>query len=203
MMETPFLLAASAMALRNASAPDASIRCFVPVPIDTRKRPPAPKETFFNHHSFVFFHFDVEKGASIRDVSLTVRGQLREAIADGFPEAMEAAARPLRIFPRFIMSKAMDLPFNGKICSFAFANVGASAAPKEILGVRIKSLRHMPRTPSPPGLGIFFNSFGGGLNATLSADTALWPAETAEKTIKELERALSDEAGKEMDGGGS
>lgn len=203
MMETPFLLAASAMALRNAAAPDASIRCFVPVPIDTRKRPPTAKETFFNHHSFIFFHFDVEKGASIRDVSLAVREQLREAIADEFPEAMEAAARPLRIFPKILTSKAMDLPFNGKICSFAFANVGASAAPEDILGAKIKSLRHMPRTPSPPGLGIFFNSFGGGLNAALSADSALWPAETAEKTIGELRRILLEEAERETGDNGS
>ena len=200
MMETPFLLAVSATALRNATAPGTDIRCFVPVPLDTRSKPPSPKETFFNHHSFVFFHFDVGKDASLKEISHGIRAQLMEAVADDFPAEMERATRPLRIFPKILMAKAMDLPFDGKICSFAFANVGVSAAPEEILGLKVESIRHMPRTPSPPGLGMFFNSRGGKLAATVSADSALWPAETAEKTIDEIEKILRGEADRTADG---
>jgi nitroreductase len=190
MMETPFLLAVTARALQKTVAPDTHMRCFVPVPLDTRSKPPRRGETFFNHISFAFFHLDIPPEASIKTISRDARRQLMETISDDFPGKMETGTRPLRIFPLPFLAKAMDMPFNGKICSFAFANVGESAAPENILGVPLTALRHMPRTPTPPSLGVFFNSHRKKLAATLSVDSNAWKNDFAEKMRNSLEEEL-------------
>ncbi len=192
MMQTPFLLALAATAFQRAAAPGKQIKLFVPVPIDTRPRSPAPEILLFNHISFVFFHFDVGPDIPLEKVCREIRGQLMGAMAEEFPSAMELGTRPLRIFPRPLLARAMNLPFNGDVCSLAFANVGKCSGPGEILSVPVESVRHMPRTPSPPGIGVFFNHDSGSLRATITADSKMFGTDFPGKMLDSLRRTIDD-----------
>ena len=58
----------------------------------------------------------------------------------------------------------------------------------ELMGSRITNVFHMPRTPVPPGIGVFFNSFDSRLNATISWLDGLF----ADVEMEDLERTLRD-----------
>ena len=171
MMETVYLLAVSALAVHRVSAPKNKEWFFVPVPIDVRRKTDCgARKMLFNHFSFLFFHFEVSPESTIESLAREIRGQLHAQIAEEFPEKMMASAYLGRIFPNCLMRQFMRLPFNGKMATFVFANVGAGDPPENILGKGVESIQHMPRIPSPPGLGVFFSRYAGGLNFTLTAD---------------------------------
>jgi hypothetical protein len=79
------------------------------------------------------------------------------------------------------------LPIQGKIASFCFSHVSKdSFVSEDLLGARIINMFHMPRTPMPPGIGVFFNTYAGRLNATISCLDGLF----SEDDLDGLERDL-------------
>lgn len=193
MMETVYLLAISALALHEASAPERKEWFFVPVPIDVRRQVNGSgRKMLFNHFSFLFFHFEVSPDSSVESLASEIRGQLHAQIAEEFPEKMIASSYLGRIFPNRLMRQFMRLPFDGKMATFVFANVGAGDPPDEILGESLKSIQHMPRIPSPPGLGVFFNRYSGGLHLTLTADDVNLSTELSRDVFKKIVDSLSE-----------
>ena len=183
MMETPYLLAVTSMAMFKTSGCSDKQQFFVPVPIDMRSKGDVVKRTFCNHLSFLFFYFEMTPHTTIEDLVCEIRQQLFTQIAEEFPENMIKAAYPGRIFPLWLIRRFMRFPFKGKMSSFVFANVGATAFSAEnIMGTDVTALQHMPRIPTPPGVGVFFNQYRQQLNLTVTSD----------------ENALSDEFGKNL-----
>ena len=171
MMETPYLLSVTAIAMFKTSESSENMNFFVPVPIDMRTKGEAVKRTFCNHLSFMFFYFKITPQTTLEGLICEIRKQLFTQIAEEFPENMIKAAYPGRIFPFWLLRRFMRFPFNGKMSSFVFANVGATAFDsKNIMGTGVLSLQHMPRIPTPPGVGIFFNQYRGRLNLTVTSD---------------------------------
>jgi hypothetical protein len=194
MMETVHLLAATALAFHKNSSPRDGKWFFVPVPIDMRERGGDPFENLlFNHFSFLFFHFEVTPESSLDSLAREIRGQLLAQVAEEFPEKMVAASRLGRIFPFWLIRRFMGLPFDGKMASFVFANVGESSAAENLMGVKVKSITHMPRIPSPPGVGVFFSRYGRKLNLTVTADEANLGAEFARATAGKISDLLLQE----------
>jgi hypothetical protein len=192
MMETVYLLAVSALALHAASAPDRREWFFVPVPIDVRGQGDGMwRKILFNHFSFLFFHFEVSPESSIESLAREIRGQLHAQIAEEFPEKMNRASYLGRIFPNCLMRQFMRLPFNAKMATFVFANVGVGNPPTEILGESVESIRHMPRIPSPPGLGVFFSRFSDHLNFTLTLDEANISSDLSERVFDKIINLIS------------
>jgi hypothetical protein len=171
MMETPYLLAVTSLAIYRVSESDEPLKYFVPVPIDMRKKGEEARRTFCNHLSFLFFYFDISKNTTLESLTCEIRRQFFMQIADEFPENMVKAAYPGRIFPLWLLKRFMRFPFSGKMSSFVFANVGVTSfSSGDIVGTDVKSLHHMPRIPTPPGIGIFFNTYKKQLNLTVTSD---------------------------------
>ncbi len=171
MMETPFLLSLTALAFHEITNYGKSAKYFVPVPIDMRTKGEEAKRTFFNHLSFLFFYFEITPETTVDDLICEIRKQFFSQIEEGFPEEMIKAAYPGRIFPFLLLKWAMKLPFDAKNCSFVFSNVGTSSFNNDnILGSKVNNIHHMPRIPTPPGTGIFFNRFDDKMNLTVVSD---------------------------------
>ncbi len=183
MMETPYLLAVTSLAMFQTADIKEELKYFVPVPIDMRVKNEARKRTFCNHLSFLFFYFDINPKTTLEELICEIRKQLFTQIAEEFSENMIKAAYPGRIFPLWFLRRVMRFPFNGKMSSFVFANVGSTSFSDEnIMGVSVKHLQHIPRIPTPPGVGIFFNRYRDQLSLTVTSD----------------KNALRDEFGKQL-----
>ncbi len=177
MMETPYLLAVTSLAFHRTANCVKSEKYFVPVPIDMRTKGEEAERTFFNHLSFMFFYFEITPDTTLESLICEIRKQLFMQIEEEFPEKMIKAARPVRIFPFRLLKWVMKLPFDGKMSSFIFSNVGASSLESGNLhGSGIRNIYHMPRIPTPPGIGIFFNKYNDQLNLTVTADKNALPS---------------------------
>ena len=171
MMETPYLLAVTSLALYKSSRIEDEVNFFVPVPIDMRKKGEESRHLFCNHLSFLFFYFEVTPETTQKELICEIRSQMFTQIAEEFPEDMIKAAYPGRIFPLWFLKRVMRFPFKGKMSSFVFANVGAASfTGRDIAGTPVSSMYHMPRIPTPPGTGVFFSRYNDRLHLTISSD---------------------------------
>jgi hypothetical protein len=66
----------------------------------------------------------------------------------------------------------------------------ASLISPELMGAKITNLFHMPRGPVPPGIGVFFNSFRGRLNATISYLDGLFTDTEMEALERDLRSSI-------------
>jgi hypothetical protein len=79
----------------------------------------------------------------------------------------------------------------GKIASFCFSHVSkCSYSSHNLMDTRIINVFHMPRMPVPPGIGIFFNTFDGRLNASISWLEGTLTAAEVDLVESELRRNL-------------
>ena len=185
MMETPYLLAAAALTVHKIFAGGKTENYFVPVPIDVRAKGDESRLLLFNHLSFLFFYFKISHATTEDELICELRRQLFIQIGEDFPDLMIKAANPGRIFPFFFLKKVMRYPMQGKMSSFVFANVGESSCTGgDIASCGIRNIMHMPRIPTPPGLGLFFSRFNGKMNMTVTADNSALPKGTAEQVIE-------------------
>lgn len=151
---------------QRGAAPGAYV---VPVSTDVRHAKDIREQLFFNHNSMFFFQVKAGDVTDRKRLIGTIKEQMYEQVQSRFPENLMAASALMRIAPLPLLNRIFHLPLEGKIASFCFSYVNkASFSSSELLGARIANMFHMPRTPVPPGIGVFFNSFGGRLNATIS-----------------------------------
>jgi hypothetical protein len=149
---------------------NASPGCYVvPVSADMRRSKNIKEELFFNQNSMFFFQIRPGDLADRKQLFSAIRGQLYEQKQVRFPEKLMEAAVLTRIAPLPILVRLFRVPMQGKIASFCFSHVSKdSFSTEDLLGARIVNMFHMPRTPMPPGIGVFFNTYAGRLNATIS-----------------------------------
>lgn len=179
MMETPYLLAVTAFAIHSVVAPKKETNYSIPMPIDMRKTGTELQRMLFNHLSFMFLNINIKHEANLEDVICEVRNSIFHNIENELPDKLLKATRLTRISPLPILKHFMKLPMDGKVASFAFANVGVSPEPvSNILSKTIETIYHIPRIPTPPGIGIFFNQNSGRMNFTI-----IWDKCSIEKDI--------------------
>ena len=171
MMETPFLLAVTSLAIHQVISPDQDANYSVPIPIDMRTSGCEFQKLLFNHLSFMFLDIAVKKKMKLSELIHEIRNLIFYNIENQLPEKLIKATRLTRISPLPILKHFMKLPLDGKVASFAFANVGELPFPADnILTTSIKNISHLPRIPTPPGLGIFFNRYHDRIQFTLTWD---------------------------------
>ena len=159
----------------------------VPVSTDMRRAKNIKEELFFNHNSMFFFQIRPEDVSDRKQLLGVIKGQVYEQMQNRFPEKLMEAAVLSRIAPLPVLVRLFRLPIQGKIASFCFSHVSKdSFVSEDLLGARIINMFHMPRTPMPPGIGVFFNTYAGRLNATISCLDGLF----SEDDLDGLERDL-------------
>ena len=163
----------------------------VPVSTDLRRAKDIREELFFNRNSMFFFQVKPEDAGDLKRTVASLREQMYQQVQGKFPEKLMAASSLMRIFPLPLMHAAFHLPLQGKIASYCFSHVSKdSFANIDFAGTKITNLFHMPRTPVPPGIGVFFNSFHGRLNATISCLENVFTGEEIEALESDLRRTL-------------
>jgi hypothetical protein len=171
LMVMPYLLAAVTQTMHELfdSRGIASSSYVIPVSVDMRSSKDIKQELFCNHTSMLLFQI---QGDAMRDKRLLVKeinSQMYEQVQSHLPADLLKASALLRIAPLPVLDRIFHLPFDGKIASFCFAHVSKSSYQfTEFMGVKVSNIYHLPRAPVPPGMGIFFNSFNGRLNVTIS-----------------------------------
>jgi hypothetical protein len=141
----------------------------VPVSTDLRQAKDIREELFFNQNSMFFFQVQPEVVSDLKQLIGVIKEQMYEQVQSRFPQNLMAASSLTRIVPLPVLRRIFHLPLQGKIASFCFSHVSkCSYTSHDLMGCRIVNVFHTPRMPVPPGIGIFFNSFNGRLNATIS-----------------------------------
>ena len=162
--------------------------CYVvPVSTDMRRSKNIKEELFFNQNSMFFFQIRPADLADRKQLISAIRGQFYEQMQERFPEKLMEAASLMRIAPLPVLDRLFRLPMQGKIASFCFSHVSKdSFASEDLLGAKIVNMFHMPRTPMPPGIGVFFNTYAGRLNATISCLDGLFKEEELDMLERDL-----------------
>lgn len=154
----------------------------IPVSIDTRPNYLVREEILFNHLSFFIFRITVEQAASFQSVLNSVKEQIYNQIKIHLPQEIKEASFLMRIAPLALIDFTLKVMTKGNTASFAFAFVGEGAyVSNSFMQLSVRNIFHLPRVPSPPGLGIFFNQFQGNLNAIFSHTHGLLSEDEAAK----------------------
>jgi NRPS condensation-like uncharacterized protein len=171
LMVMPYLLSVAIRAMhilfesRGLSA-DSYI---IPVSVDMRSSQDIKQELFFNYASMFLFQIHVDMLNDKKALINEIKSQMYEQVQSSLPQNLLKASLLLRIAPLSLLRKIFLLPFGGKFASFYFSHIGkCSYQYPEFMGSKISNIFHMPRVPTPPGIGIIFNSFNGQLNAVIS-----------------------------------
>jgi hypothetical protein len=163
----------------------------IPVSTDIRRAKDIREELFFNHNSMLFFHVKPEDVQDRKRLMAAIKGQLYDMMQVRFPEKLMAASSLMRIAPLSLIERVFHLPLGGKIASFCFSHVSKdSFVSDDLLGARIINMFHMPRTPVPPGIGVFFSTYGERLNATISCLDGLFNDEELDILEQDLRGSL-------------
>ena len=98
---------------------------------------------------------------------------------------MRIASLPLTNFFLKLMSKK-------HFASFSFSYLNNAYQEHKFMQEEVLNIFHLPRTPKPPGIGIFFNQFANKLNITLSYFDDILTVDQVTQITKDLE-ALGNE----------
>jgi hypothetical protein len=163
----------------------------VPASTDVRQAKDIRQELFFNHNSMFFFQIRPEEVEDGPRLITRIKEQLYEQVQNRFPQKLMTASSLTRVAPLWLMHSLFHLPLQGKIASFCFSHVSkCSYSSHDLMDARITNVFHMPRMPVPPGIGIFFNSFDGRLNATISWLEGSFTADEVDGIEADLRRLL-------------
>lgn len=184
LFEMPYLLASVVPAVdrifkdRGIESPN----YLVPVTVDARSADDIKKELFFNYVTYLFFKIGPDEVSDRARLLGSLKKQMFDHVKDGTLRDIAVASDLIRIAPLGALRAALNLPFKGTLASFCFSYIGRSSyTGKNFMGHAIEDCFHMPRVPAPPGLGLFFTSFGDRLHLTLSwLDGLLTDDEAAE-----------------------
>lgn len=171
LMSMPYILSKSIMLLHQIfeGRKIAPREYLIPVSIDTRPNDLARREILFNHLSFFIFRITIEEATSFPSVLGSIKEQMYNQIKISLPQAIKEASFLMRIAPLSFIDYIIKVMSKGNPASFSFALVGEGAyASSDFMKIPIKNIFHLPRVPSPPGLGVFFNQYQGRLNAVFS-----------------------------------
>ncbi len=190
LMETPYMLSVVMQAVSELfKKRDAQADSYLAaVSIDMRTSEDIKQELFFNHVSYLFYQAQCDIVSNQKELINIIKMQMYEQVKTGIPRDIMEASHLTRIAPLPFLKKIIDVPLKGKIATFIFSHVGKNPLSPGILGAGIENIFHMPRVPSPPGLGFFSSYYNGRLNLVISYLDGLISNEEVnilEKNIKE------------------
>jgi len=196
LMLMPYALAASVCALhgifkgRGISSGD----YVIPVSIDTRKQEEITKQLFFNHVSFLIFKAEASVASDFQALLKSIKEQMYTQVRSDLPGDICKASLLMRIAPASLLGRLLKIYFKGEIASFCFSYVGRTAyTSPHFMGNKITNIFHMPRTPVPPGIGIFFQQSNEKLNVILSYLDGMLSADEEEIILTSLKSRLGVE----------
>jgi len=167
MMLMPYLLAVSTQALYNQFFAGREGSLIVPVNLDMRKK--GSEEIFFNHVSFLFFQLLSREIEDIKTLASVISRKWFDQTKNGIPKALQDASMLLRIMPLSLSAQLLRRFLGGDMAVFSFSCLAESGyAADDFAGSKVYNLFHLPVVPPAPGVGIFFTSYKGGLNLTIS-----------------------------------
>ena len=140
----------------------------------------------FNHLSFLFFRVKAQTAGSFEPLLAALKSQFYEQVKEKMPQALAEASMLMRILPRAALYAGLNA--GRPMASFSFGSTGESAfSSRELMGLRVLNMIHMPRIPPVPGAGIFFSQYQKRLNVTLSYLDSLVSEEEADRVMSRLE----------------
>jgi len=196
LMLMPYALAASVCALHGifTSRGISSGDYVIPVSIDTRKQEEVIGHLFFNHVSFFIFKAEASAATDFKALLKSIKEQMYAQVRSDLPGDICKATLLMRIAPASLLGSLLKLYFKGEIASFCFSYVGKTAYTSSyFIGNKIKNIFHMPRTPVPPGIGIFFQQSNQKLNVILSYLDGMLSADEEEIILTSLKSRLGVE----------
>ena len=161
----------------------------IPVPMDMRTKEETQKEALFNHFSFFLFKINVDKVNDFAGLLTEIKNQMYTQVKNKVPEAILNASFLMRIASLPLVNFFLKLMSKKHFASFYFTYLSNAYQANKFMQEDLQNIFHLPRTPKPPGVGIFFNQFGNKLNITLSYfDDLLNDAQVNQitKSLKEL-----------------
>jgi hypothetical protein len=164
----------------------------IPVPMDTRTQEEAQKKVLFNHFSFFIFKISAAKADDLGYLLTEIKTQMYDQVKTKLPEAITNAGFLLRIVPLPLTDFFLRLLSKKHFASFSFSFLNNACQQSKLLEHKVENIFHLPRTPKPPGLGIYFNQFEDKLNITLSYFDGLLSGPQV-KQITEGLSAIADE----------
>ncbi|MFH0917534.1 MAG: hypothetical protein V1830_00190 [Candidatus Omnitrophota bacterium] len=164
----------------------------IPVPVDMRTKEETQKEVLFNHFSFFLFKINSDKLNDLSGLLAEIKNQMYEQVKNKVPEAIVNASFLMRIAGLPLVNFFLKLMLKKHLASFSFSYLNNAYQQNKFMQEEVLNIFHLPRTPKPPGVGIFFNQFDNKLNITLSYFDDLLNAEQVTQITKILE-ALADE----------
>ena len=182
LMESAFLLAVIVGTLHEqfASRWDGGASYLIPVTTDLRSGQDPAQELFFNHVSYLFYQVPAQAGGDLRETVALVKQQMFGQVKSGFARDLAEASLLTRIAPLGLFGKALAAS-NRKTASFVFTHLGkCSYQAGELLGTPVDNIFHLPRVPTPPGLGFFANNYRGRLNLVISCPEGMFSARELE-----------------------
>jgi hypothetical protein len=170
-MESPYLLAVIIQSMHDLFAGKRTVGAsyVIPVTLDLRPGLDTLQEIFFNYVSYLFYQVPVAEVEDRRGLIALLKQQMFDQVKANFPKDLAEASLLTRIAPLPLLGKLMRLPMQGKIATFAYSHLGKSSYQHPgFMGKGIGNLYHLPRVPSPPGLGFFSNYYNNKLNLVIS-----------------------------------
>lgn len=189
LMTMPYILSKTIFILHKVfeGRNNSSSEYLIPVSIDTRSNELARKEILFNHLSFFLFRISASEALNLQAVIDSIKEQMYNQIKMGLPQAIKEASFLMRIAPLFLIDLILKIMSKGNPASFSFAFIGAGAYARDsFMQVPVRNIFHLPRVPSPPGLGVFFNQYQMNLNAVFSYAKGLLSEDELEKIKSEI-----------------
>lgn len=159
----------------------------IPVPIDTRAKEEERKETLFNHFSFFLFKISADKVNDLGGLLTEIKNQMYAQVKNKLPEAIVNASFLLRIASLPLVNFFLKLISKKHFASFYFTCLNNAHQQNKFMQEEVRNIFHLPRTPKPPGVGIFFNRFDNKLNITLSYFDDLLNDQQVNQITKNLE----------------
>ena len=194
LMFMPYLLAKSIQIMHRVFTQKniEGANYLIPVPMDIRNKEEAHQDALFNHFSFFVFKIDAAKVDDLDWLLNQIKSQVYEQVKNKMPEAIINASFLMRIASLPLTNFFLRLMSKKNFASFSFSYLNNSYQQNMFMQARVQNIFHLPRTPKPPGIGIYFNQFDNKLNITLSYFDDLLSDEQADQIAKGLE-ALGNE----------
>ena len=159
----------------------------IPVNIDPRQNDEVLKNTFFNNWSMIFLKVSPEIAEDKSALIDTLKEQIYTNISGKYAHHLKNVNYLMRILPHKKMFKLMQCMLKGSAGSFSFSYLKECVYDNDsFMDNKILNLYHVPNMPIQPGIGLFFSSFKGRINAVLSFIDTIF----SEEEIKLIENSI-------------
>jgi len=163
----------------------------VPANLDARLPGQSGNQLFFNYISFLYFKFSSAISSDIQSLWNAANEQFYDYVKGRLADRIAQASMLMRIVPLGILGALMRIPLRGHVASFSFSYIGKDGYESDVfMGLNIENIYHMPRVPTPPGLGVFFTRFKGRFNVVFSFPKGMFSSDETNAFMSRLDSIL-------------